>query len=80
MAIEVTVLGKSVMAYGTEVDVSYTCPHCGEHVTDTICFSSTIKDCVAEVCDHECPECAECCDLEVDLYYFKGQQQRFRRK
>lgn len=24
------------MAYGTEVDVSYTCPHCGETVTDTI--------------------------------------------
>jgi predicted RNA-binding Zn-ribbon protein involved in translation (DUF1610 family) len=68
MAIDATVLGKSVMAYGTEVDVSYICPHCGESVTDTICFSSTIKNCVAEVCDHECPECGESSNLDVDLY------------
>ncbi len=68
MSIDVSVLGKYKMAYGTEVEVSYTCPHCGESVTDTICFSSTIKNCVAEVCDHECPECGECSDLDVDLY------------
>ena len=68
MAIDVNVLGKYKMAYGIEVEVSYTCPHCGENVTDTICFSNTIQDCVAEVCDHECPECGECIDLDVDLY------------
>jgi predicted RNA-binding Zn-ribbon protein involved in translation (DUF1610 family) len=68
MAIEVSVLRKSKMAYGTEVDVSYTCPHCGETVTDTICFDKSIKNCVAEVYDHECPECGESSDLDVDLY------------
>ena len=45
MSIEVEVLGKYKMAYGTEVDVAYTCPHCGESVTDTICFSGDIKNC-----------------------------------
>lgn len=68
MAIDVSVLGKYKMAYGTEVEVSYTCPRCGESVTDTICFSSNIKNCVAEVYDHECPECGEGSDLDVDLY------------
>lgn len=68
MAIDVSVLGKYEMAYGTEVEVSYTCPHCGEDVTDTICFSSNIKNCVAEVYDQECPECGESNDLDVDLY------------
>lgn len=68
MSIEVSVLGKYRMAYGTEVEVSYICPHCGESVTDTICFSSDIKNCVAEVSDHECPECGENSDLDVDLY------------
>lgn len=68
MAIDVNVLGKYKMAYGTEVEVSYTCPHCGESVLETICFSKDIKDCVAEVYDHECPECGESNDLDVDLY------------
>ena len=68
MAIDVRVLGKCKMAYGTEVEVSYTCPHCRERVTDTICFSSDIEKCVAEVYDHECPECGEGSDLDVDLY------------
>ena len=68
MAIDVSVLGKDKMAYGTEVEVSYTCPHCREIVTETICFGGTVKDCVAEVCNHECPECGECNDLDVDLY------------
>ena len=30
MAIDVSVLEKYKMAYSTEVDVSYTCPHCDE--------------------------------------------------
>ena len=68
MAIDVSVLGKYKMAYSTEVEVSYTCPHCDESVTDTICFSSAIKNCVAEVCNRECPECGECNDLDVNLY------------
>lgn len=68
MFIEVNVLGKCNMAYGTEVDVSYICPHCGESVTDTICFAKNIKNCVAEVCNHECPECGEESDLDIDLY------------
>lgn len=68
MAIEVSVLGKCKMAYGTEVEVSYTCPHCGETVTDSICFNSEISNCIAEVPGHECPECGEESDLDVDLY------------
>lgn len=68
MAIDVSVLGKYMMAYGTEVEVGYTCPHCGEYITDVICFSSNIRECIAEVYDHECPECGECSDLDVDMY------------
>lgn len=68
MTIEVAVVGKYRMAYGTEVEVRYTCPHCGEIVTDTICFSNEIGECVACVDDHACPECGEESDLEVDLY------------
>lgn len=68
MNIEVEVLGKYKMAYGTEVDVAYTCPHCGANVTDTICFSSDIKNCVADVSGQQCPECGELNDLDVDLY------------
>jgi len=68
MAISVNVLEKNKMAYGTEVDVSYICPHCGEIVYETICFSNDVKNCVAEVYDHECPECGESNDLDVDLY------------
>ena len=68
MSIEVNVLGKYEMAYGTEVEVSYTCPHCGESVTESICFSKEIKNCVADVDEHECPECGEENELEVDLY------------
>lgn len=56
------------MAYGTDVEVSYTHPYCGETVTDFICFSSEIGNCIAEVSDHECPECGEGSDLDVDLY------------
>ena len=68
MAIEVNVLGKYEKAYGTEVEVSYTCPHCGESVTETICFSKDAKNCIAAVDNHDCPECWESNDLEVDLY------------
>ena len=68
MAIEVNVLGKYGEAYGREVEVSYTCPHCNESVTETIYFSKDIKNCVAEVYNHECPECGEENDLDVDLY------------
>lgn len=68
MAIEVNVLGKYEEAYGTEVEVSYTCPHCGESVTETICFSKDIKNCIADIDNHDCPECGESNDLEVDLY------------
>ena len=56
------------MAYGTEVQVSYTCQPCDESVIETICFSKDINNCVAEVDDHECPECGEENDIEVDLY------------
>ena len=68
MAIEVNVLGKNKMAYGTEVEVSYTCPYCGENVTDTICFSNDINNCIAEVYDQACPECGEINDLDVNMY------------
>lgn len=68
MAINVKVLGKHRVAYGTEVEISYTCPFCGEHVTDWICFGNDIENCVAEVYDHDCPECGESSDLDVDMY------------
>ena len=68
MSIEVNVSGKTKMAYGTEVDVDYICPHCGNAISETICFSSNIKNCVADVPCHECPECGEYNDLDVDLY------------
>ena len=68
MAIEVEILGKFKEAYGIDVEVGYTCPHCGEHVTETICFSDDLNNCIAAVDRHECPECGEENDLEVDLY------------
>ena len=68
MAIEVNVISKCEVAGSIEVEVSYTCPHCSESVTETICFSNTIKNCIADVSGQECPECGEENDLEVDLY------------
>lgn len=68
MAISVYVSGISREAFGTEVDVSYTCPHCGESVSETLCFEKGIKNCIACVDAHDCPECGESNDLEVDLY------------
>lgn len=67
MSIEVEVLCKYEMAYGTEVEVSYTCPHCREHVSETICFGKDVKNCIAEVDNQECPECGEYNVLDVDL-------------
>ena len=55
-AVEVNVSGKYEEAYGVEV------------VTETICFSKSIKNCIADVDNHDCPECGESNDLEVDLY------------
>lgn len=68
MTTEVTVVDKCEMTCGTEVEVRYTYPHCSESVTDTLCFSNEISNCVACVDDHACPECGEESDLEVDLY------------
>ena len=68
MAIEVTVLGKYKEAYGLEVDVNYTCPHCGTCVTESICFEKNLKDCIAVMDNHACPDCGKSNDLEVDLY------------
>jgi len=68
MGISTRILKKYKMAYGTEVEVSYTCRHCREKVTDTICFSNEdIRECISEVYDQECPECGECNDLDVNL-------------
>ena len=69
MAVEARVVGKYKMAYGTEVELNYTCPHCGENVTETICFSDKIcSDYVAVMEDHRCYECGEDIELEVDFY------------
>lgn len=68
MSIEVDVLGKYEEAYGLEVEISYTCPHCGESVTENLCFSKSLRNCIADVSAHECPECGENNDLDVDLY------------
>ena len=68
MCIRVKVLDKYKMSYGTEVEVRYTCPHCGETIEETICFSGSQTQCVASIEDHECPDCAEYNDLDVDLY------------
>lgn len=67
MCIEVNVIEIYKMPYGTEVDVSYICPHCGEHITETICFDKSIKFCCVNVPDHQCPECGEENDLDVEL-------------
>ena len=68
MSIEAEVLGIYEEPYGLEVEVSYTCPHCEESVTEIICFSKSLRNCVADVGAHECPECGENNDLDVDLY------------
>lgn len=68
MAVDVTVMGKQKVAYGVEVAVKYICPHCHELVTEDICFSEDIENCIAEVNNHECLECGEENDLEVDFY------------
>lgn len=68
MAIEVNVLGKYEDVNGMEVEIGYTCPHCGESVTESIFFSASLKDCIADVDSHQCPECGEENALEVDLY------------
>lgn len=68
MSIEVEILNKCKMAYGSEVEVSYTCPHCGGYVTEWLCFSGSCENYIADVSDHECPECGESNDLDVDFY------------
>lgn len=67
MTVEARVLAKIKMAYGTEVEVNYTCPHCGENVTEMICFSEVGNYC-AVLDDHPCYECTEEFELEVSLY------------
>ena len=67
MRVEAKVINKYKMAYGTEVEVNYTCPHCGEDVTETICFDDA-NNYVAVLDDHQCYECAEDIKLEVDFY------------
>ena len=67
MAIEVNVLDK-YETYCMFATVSYTCPHCGESVIETIAFSKGTKNCIALCDDQTCPECGESNDLEVDLY------------
>lgn len=68
MAIEVSVLSKYKNGNELEVEVSYTCRHCGERITETLYFSDSLRNSVADVDGHECPECANENDLEVDLY------------
>ena len=69
MGVEARVIDKYKMAYGTEVEVNYTCPHCGENVTETICFSDNLtSNCIAVLDDHQCYECGEDIELEVDFY------------
>ena len=68
ITMKVNVLGKYKKIYGTEAEITYTCPYCGESVTETICFSNEIGKCIAEVDSHKCPECGEENDLSVDLY------------
>lgn len=42
MAVEAKVIDKYKMAYGTEVEVNYTCPHCGESVNETKSLKLTL--------------------------------------
>ena len=68
MAVEARVVDKSRMAYGVEVDVSYTCPRCGDYITETICFSfESARGGGVLLEDHECPECGADIELEMDL-------------
>lgn len=67
MSVEANVLGKYYMAYGIEAEITYTCPHCGETVTETMCFSKELDNTIA--CgSHECYECGQSFELDVDLY------------
>lgn len=68
MPVTANVISKWEAPWGLDVTVSYTCPHCGETVTETISFGKGLKNCVASMEDHECYECGEYIDLEVDLY------------
>lgn len=67
MAIEVSVLGKCKEADGIDVEFNYTCPHCGESVTDSIFVSYSLDNQCIDIDGRECPECYEENDLEVDL-------------
>lgn len=70
MTVTAIVISKWKAPWGLDVEVSYTCPHCGETVTETISFSKDFENgnYVACLDDHECYECGEYIDLEVDLY------------
>lgn len=65
MTIEVSIVREKKVAYGTEYEISYTCPHCGANITrkhfslDLISFSSEI------LCGAICPECGAIEDLEI---------------
>ena len=68
MAVEARVVDTSRTAYGVEVDVSYTCPRCGDHIAETICFSFELTDDGGALLeDHECPECGADIELEIDF-------------
>ncbi|MBQ2712971.1 MAG: CPXCG motif-containing cysteine-rich protein [Clostridia bacterium] len=67
MAIEVDVLDKYETSHNLQAEISYTCPHCGETVTDLIAFSKCLNNHFVDVDDQDCPVCGESNDLEVDL-------------
>ena len=67
MSISARVLSKIRLAYGIEIDICYTCPHCDEDISETITLDDDICSSSVELCDQECPACGACNDVEVDL-------------
>lgn len=67
MIVNATVIFKWEEPYGVDVTVCYTCPHCGETVTETVCLSNGPEGYGVCIEDHECYECGACIDLEFDL-------------
>ena len=53
MPVTANVISKWEAPWGLDVTVSYTCPHCGETVTETISFGKGLKNCVASMEDYE---------------------------
>lgn len=67
MIVNASVLSKWEKPWGLDVTISYTCPHCGETVIETISLEKGMDNYGVCIEDHQCYECGEYIDLEIDL-------------